>query len=244
MFPIVPPLSRGTKALLRLFAMGWVSVFMLGTAWFIVDRAVPAQDVPWKPLDLADAPGVATGFKLDRLEQHPQTCRALLENAGVSFTPVSHLSRNPRCEIDNGLTLDRSLTPYSTTMTMGCPLAAALYVWERHVVLPASERILGSPVVRIESYGAWSCRRVNHAKAGPWSEHASGSAADISGFRLADGRRITVKAHFRSKGPEGVFLHEIRDRGCHLFSATLSPDYNKLHADHFHFDMGVFTTCS
>ncbi|MDZ4760916.1 MAG: extensin family protein [Alphaproteobacteria bacterium] len=148
------------------------------------------------------------------------------------------------CRIDNALTLDRSMTPYSATLSMSCRAAATLYMWERHVVRPAAERFLGAEVERIETFGAYSCRRVNGARTGRWSNHSTGDAIDISGFRLADGRRITVKADFYATGPEGDFLRDIRDGACGLFSATLSPDYNALHADHFHLDMGAYTICS
>lgn len=218
-------------------ALGWLGV----TAF---DLLVPARDNPFKPLDLTERVGRATGFKLDRYAQRPEACFAALSAASVAYTRVDRVGASPACSLKDALTLDRSLTPYSATLTMTCPMAAALHVWERHVVIPAAERFLKSSVVRIETFGAYSCRRVNGARAGAWSNHATGDAVDISGFRLADGRLVTVKAHFGDATPEGRFLREVRDEGCDLFSATLSPDYNAQHADHFHFDMGVWTTCS
>ncbi|RYY93755.1 MAG: hypothetical protein EON61_24585 [Alphaproteobacteria bacterium] len=92
--------------------------------------------------------------------------------------------------------------------------------------------------------GSYSCRRVNSAKEGRWSQHATGDAVDISGFRLADGTKIMVKDEFGKDTSKGRFLKEVRDKGCDLFSTTLSPDYNKLHADHLHFDMGFSSICS
>ena len=127
---------------------------------------------------------------------------------------------------------------------MTCRLAASLNVWERFVVIPAAERHFGQQVARIETLGSFSCRRVNNADKGAWSEHASGDAIDISGFRLADGTHVMVKEDFGRNTSKGAFLKEVRDKACGLFSTTLSPDYNKLHADHLHLDMGFFPICS
>jgi hypothetical protein len=40
-----------------------------------------------------------------------------------------------------------------------------------------------------------------------------------------------------------AFLHVVREGLCDWFKATLSPDYNADHADHFHIDMGAWPTC-
>lgn len=218
-------------------ALGW-----LGVAVF--NLLVPVQDNPFKPLDLTQQVGRATGFKLDMYAQRPEACFVALSAAGVDYTRVERAGEDRACNLVNGLTLDQSLTPYSATLTMTCPMTAALHVWERHVVIPAAERFLKSEVVRIETFGSYSCRRVNSAREGRWSNHATGNAVDISGFRLADGRLVSVKADFGEATPEGRFLREVRDKACDLFSATLSPDYNAAHADHFHFDMGAWTSCS
>ena len=85
---------------------------------------------------------------------------------------------------------------------------------------------------------------MNSARAGRWSEHATGDAVDIAGFRLADGTEVMVKEELGKDRSKGRFLKKVRDKTCSLFSTTLSPDYNKLHADHFHLDMGFATICS
>src|SRR5262249_28345582 len=159
------------------------------------------------------------------LAQRPEACFVALSGAGVEYTRIDKAGKERACNLVNGLTLDRSLTPYSAPLSMSCPLAAALHVWERSVVIPAAHRILKSEVNRIEPFGSYSCRHVKGGREDRWSEHATGDAVDISGFRLADGRMITVKKDFDAKTPEGRFLREVRDKGCKLFSATLSPDY-------------------
>ena len=228
----------------RLIGMAAVTIAMSMAGWWIFNLLTPPQHNPFKPLDLTIRPGVATGFKLDHLRSSPQLCFGLLDAAGVKYTHVDPESDNPACGVANGLTLDQSLTPYSGTMTMSCIMAATLYVWERHVVVPAAEEIFGQPVKRIETLGAYSCRRVNGAKSGRWSQHAHGEAVDIAGFTLMDGRRVMVKDAFADTGRAGAFLRRVRDKGCGLFAVVLSPDYNAQHADHLHFDMGTFAICS
>ncbi len=53
-----------------------------------------------------------------------------------------------------------------------------------------------------------------------------------------------VKDDFASSDKRGRFLRRLRDKACGLFSTTPSPDYNALHYDHFHLDMGFYPICS
>jgi len=228
----------------RLIGMAVTTVLISLWGWWLFNWLTPPQHNPFKPLDLVARPGIATGFKLDRLAQDPAQCFALLDKAGVKYTRIQQVGPLPECGLHDALKLDESLMPYSGSLSMTCRLAASLNVWERHVVGPAAERILGQPVDRIETLGSYSCRRVNSAREGRWSEHATGDAVDIAGFRLADGTTVMVKDEFGKDTSKGRFLEEVRDKSCSLFSATLSPDYNKLHHDHLHLDMGFFTICS
>ena len=71
-----------------------------------------------------------------------------------------------------------------------CPLAETFAAWARFGADRAAQQILGSPIVKIETMGSYSCRNV--AGTPRRSAHATASAIDVSGFILADGRRITV----------------------------------------------------
>ena len=42
---------------------------------------------------------------------------------------------------------------------------------------------------------------------------------------------------------EAAFLRDVRDGACRYFDAVLGPDYNRAHADHFHFDRGRARIC-
>jgi len=234
----------GNRHVRDLLIMAAITLAMLAAAWWAVDRFVPAQDNPFKPLDLTLPPGLATGAKLRGLGDDPVLCRRLLREAGVEFTDVDREVDEPACSLEGTLTLDRSLTPYSDTLTMSCPLAAALHVWERHAVIPAATDLLGAAPSRIDTFGSYSCRKVRGGRAGRWSQHATANAVDISGFRFDDGRSISVQDDFGDATPEGRFLERVRAESCRLFSTTLGPDYNALHHDHFHLDMGGYSICS
>ena len=75
------------------------------------------------------------------------------------------------------------------------------------------------------------------------SEHATANAFDIAGFRTKSGKVISVKRDWNTGKKEDTFLHAARHGLCDWFNATLSPDYNADHADHFHVDMGRWQTC-
>jgi hypothetical protein len=115
-------------------------------------------------------------------------------------------------------------------------VAAALALWEWHVVQPAALRHFGVKAASVEHFGSYSCRRIYGRSEGAWSEHSTANAVDIAGFRLADGRRISVLDDWKDEGAKGRFLQEVRDGACDLFATTLSPDYNAAHRDHLHLD--------
>ena len=66
------------------------------------------------------------------------------------------------------------------------------------------------------------------------STHATADAVDITGFRFADGRQLRLISDWDSSGRDAAFLRAARDGACDWFGLTLSPDFNALHADHFH----------
>lgn len=210
----------------------------------LAHHITPPQHNPFRPLDLADPPGAATYAKITGLADDADACQALLSAANIGFTPLDDSAQGADCGFRNAVTLDRSLAPYSATLQMTCPLTAALVIWERHVAAPAAMEHLGAKIVRFETMGAYNCRRIGGGTRGRWSEHATANAVDIAGVHLDDGRMISVLSDWSEDTPEAAFLRDLRDGACRLFSVVLSPDYNRAHADHFHFDMGPANRCS
>ncbi|WP_375403112.1 extensin family protein [uncultured Sphingomonas sp.] len=220
---------------------GLMTLLLIGLAallLYAVARGRP-QDLPWTALDFGRPIGMFTGRKLTALTGDARTCRALLERAGVTYTALPPRG-GAQCGYTDGVRFgpggSRSIAYAPPTLGTSCPVAAALAVWEWNVVQPAAERLLGVHVTRIEHFGSYSCRRLYGRDAGAWSEHATADAADIAGFRLSDGKRVTIVGDWAGDDAEARFLRAVRDGACDLFATTLSPDYNAAHRDHLHLD--------
>ncbi|HQS68905.1 MAG: extensin [Novosphingobium sp. 28-62-57] len=178
------------------------------------------------------------------LSQTPQT-RACLANLGSSearFTPLADQYHGAGCSTLGTVRLaalrsDEGRLEITNLGPVTCPVATALQGWARFGVDRAARQILGSPLVRIETMGSYSCRNV--AGTTRLSAHATANAIDIAAFRLADGRRISVLSDWNNSSPQvRAFLRTVRDSACKRFGTVLSPDYNAAHRDHFHLEPG------
>jgi hypothetical protein len=198
------------------------------------------QDMPWAPLDLGQPVGLFTGRKLTALTQDAAKCRALLDRAGIAYTALPARTPEAQCGYDDAVRFvsggARAIGYRPAALGVSCPVAASLALWEWNSVQPAARALLGAEVVAIDHLGSYNCRRINGRSSSDWSEHARANAVDIAGFRLSDGRRISVVRDWRDQGAVGRFLRRVRDDACDMFATTLSPDYNAAHADHFHLD--------
>ena len=198
------------------------------------------QDVPWTSLDLGHPIGRFTRSKLVRLGDDPRLCRTLLARAGSRDLAMPERRASPQCGYGDGMRLspdgtgDVAFEP--SGIVTSCPVAAALLLWDDRVIQPAARRHFGIGVRSVEHAGSYSCRRLYGRDEGPFSEHATADAIDIIGFRLTDGRRISVLDDWRRGTAESAFLGEVRDGACDLFATVLSPDYNAAHRDHLHLD--------
>ena len=211
-----------------------LALVLRGYEWISHDHRMP-----WTPLSLADPVGPFTTRKIDALADDTPQCHALLEAALIGYSPLPSVSAGPDCGYDNGVALSRDQPrsiAYSPAAKTSCPMAVSLVLWEKQIVKAAAARHLGTTVDEIITYGSYSCRRIGGGASGNFSEHATANAIDIAAFRLADGRTVSVAGHWNADDERSRFLKEVRDGACELFATTLSPDYNKAHADHLHFD--------
>ncbi|WP_294395041.1 extensin family protein [uncultured Sphingomonas sp.] len=236
---------RGIRRLLA-WALALAVTAALGLA--VILPGMEPADLPWAPLDL-DAPlGRATAGKIAGLDG--TACRALLDTARIAYRTLPAVARG-ECGYDDAVSWApgglRHLAYSPARPTLACPLAASLAVWEREVVQPAAEAIMGSRVVRIDHFGTYACRRMYGRSTGGWSQHAAARAIDVAGFRFADGTRVTVAGDWPGTDKAARFLHAVREGACRAFTTTLSPDYNAAHRDHFHLDDtdrgGMWSAC-
>ncbi|MHA6718292.1 extensin family protein [Sphingomonas sp. RS6] len=176
-----------------------------------------------------------------------QQCFTDLSRAGVRFSPLPDRDYGGGCLLLGTVQLLDIGVPVTGIKAMRCELARAFNGWVRFAVAPAARQILGSDLVRIETFGTYSCRGIvgNPGSATKLSEHGLANAVDVSGFVLRDGRRITLVGDWRSNDPAvRRFLETIHDSACKRFRTVLSPNYNAAHRDHFHFDMGRGPFCA
>jgi hypothetical protein len=224
-------------------AIGWlITLALLAIAAWVARGYVERhpEDFPWTELDLGDPIGAFTGRKLAALTGDADQCRALLDASGSAEIAAPPLIRDANCGFTDGMRLvpagPRSIRFNPPRLATSCPVAAALALFERDVLQPAALKHFGERVATIDHAGSYSCRRLYGRATGPFSEHATADAFDILGFRLADGRRISVLEDWNGGGAKAAFLRDVRDGACRLFSTVLSPDYNAAHANHVHFD--------
>jgi hypothetical protein len=233
----VKRVPRILRTLLVLALLGFAALLFYGYA-----QRHP-QDMPWTALDLTQPVGAFTGRKLVRLRSDPALCRRLLASAGIRHQALPPRGGEGQCGYRDGMRLRRGgavrIGWRPADLGTSCPVAAGLALWEWHVIQPAALRHFGSRVAEIQHLGSYNCRRIYGRGDGAWSEHATANAVDVAGFRLENGRRITLIGDWDEEGPRGAFLREVRDGACDLFATVLSPDYNNAHRDHFHLDQAA-----
>ncbi|WP_298914093.1 extensin family protein [uncultured Algimonas sp.] len=228
---------------LRAALVLWILIAVLWT----FNRIIPNQHLPWRPLD-PDAPiGMATRGQLLRLSvSPPEVCMDLARDIeAFRSIPSEPKTATEPCGWDvarlvygSGATV---LSPGEANMQ--CPLSVATFLWLREVDALARDRF-GQPLVKVHHMGSFSCRRVRGNSSGRWSEHAFANAWDVAAFELADGRLIRVLSGWDGEDKDDRrFLRDVRQEACRVFNVVLSPDYNAAHADHFHLDMGPYTSC-
>ncbi len=171
-------------------------------------------------------------------------CFADLNREAVRYSALPDRDYGGGCTLVGTVQLIDYGVPTSNLKAMGCPLARSFVAWVRNGVVPAGREILGSPVVRVESFGTYACRSIIGGSSNRLSQHATGNAVDIAAFVLADGRRITIERDWVSADPAvRDFLQVIRRSACRRFTTVLSPDYNAAHYNHLHLDLSGQALC-
>lgn len=171
-----------------------------------------------------------------------RACMVSLRRDAIGYTRVPDQSYGAGCSTLGSVRLaylrsDRAQLGLANAGPVTCQLASSLQGWARFGVDRAAQQIMGSPLVKIETMGSYNCRNV--AGTGHRSAHATANAIDVSGFLLADGRRITVLRDWRDNDPQvRAFLRTVRESACKRFGTVLSPDYNAAHRDHLHLEVG------
>lgn len=211
-------------------AMRRAAIFLaLGLAGCgIGDQPPPARPAASRPA----APGLPS-------TRETQACLADLARDNIRYSALEDRNFGGGCSLVGAVQLIDIGVPVTGIKGMRCGLARSFTGWASFAVAPAARQILGSDLVRIESFGSYACRNTIGTAAAytRLSGHAIGNAIDIGGFVLADGRRITVQNGWRSDDPDvRRFFEVIHASACKRFGTVLSPDYNAAHYNHLHLE--------
>ena len=166
-----------------------------------------------------------------------QACFADLSREEVRYSPLPDRDFGGGCTVIGAVQLLDIGVPVSGLKAMRCGLAEEFIGWTRNAVAPAAYQILGSRLIKIETMGTYACRNTVGTATPRLSGHALANAVDVSGFILADGRRVSIEQGWRS-GDDSVrrFLGLIHSSACKRFGTVLSPNYNAAHHDHLHLE--------
>src|SRR6185436_11717306 len=117
-----------------------------------------------------------------------------------------------------------------------CEAAAALALWVEQDVQPLAVSMFGSRVTWIEDMGTYSCRNMigNKRWVNMRSQHSLANAVDIGGFRLENGKQISIRSDYKGSGPEARFLREAHMRACRYFRVAIGPEPNEARRENGH----------
>jgi len=171
-----------------------------------------------------------------------EQCLDDLGARGVSYRVAAVPVTTGACSVENPVQVTGAAVPWNQPAVMSCGLADRMDRFLVEAAEPLARRYLATDIVRLDHFGAYSCRSMA-GMAGRWSEHAAGRAIDISGFLLKDGERVSVEHDWLAPGPKSEFLHALAKRACDYFNLVLTPESDKLHYNHLHLDIDRWRLC-
>ncbi|WP_436876307.1 extensin-like domain-containing protein [Siccibacter turicensis] len=221
-------------------------ILIVALAGYWLYDYLPPQYNPFTPLSPGDPPTLVTRYKMRALASQPDACMAVLREAQaqnmIAFRQAADTRGN--CPLSGPVRVSSfGDVALSSSFLASCPLAlsSAMYVHQR--AAPAAKEITGSTLTRIDHLGSFACRNIYNRPGARLSEHATAEALDISGFRLANGERLSVARDWNNRAQKGTLLRQLFSDSCAFYGNSLGPEYNAAHADHFHLGMRGFGIC-
>jgi len=222
-----------------------VAILLAGLAVFLVvypDSPLPEEWNPNTSLVVTEPVTLLTRWKLVRALGDGEACVEALQTAG-EFTAKPDFEHSAQCHIRDQVALRGLGGAAFREVETRCQVALRTAMWLEHGIKPAAQLHFGQGIARVAHQSSYSCRPIRNSTR--ISTHASADAIDIRGFELTDGRRITLLDGWNSADEAtSAFLRETRDTACDWFRVVLGPDYNRLHADHFHLQHTGWGLCS
>jgi hypothetical protein len=174
-------------------------------------QALPVQAAPppWPPTaeDLAArrrqatgqaAPAAATGWPQSEVLIAKARCTALLKDVEAVYMPLEGVREAGDCGAPAPVQLmaigKSPQVVVSPPAVVTCEMVAALAQWLASDIQPSARKLLGSPIVKIESMSSYSCRNAYGRTKSRLSEHGRANALDIRGFLTASGHGTDLLA--------------------------------------------------
>lgn len=163
-------------------------------------------------------------------------CRRALTQLGVKFVDATSISRGRSCGIDypvkvTGIVPGVAMQPAAT---LNCMATLRVAQWMKNEVMPAARwKLLERPTALVNA-SSYRCSRIAGSRS--ISEHATGNALDVHGFRFADGSVMEIEKKGFFEFRQKAFQKKVRESACRYFGTVLGPGYNEDHADHLHLD--------
>lgn len=198
-------------------------------------RTTPEPSAPDVP-DMAVTP--AETVEAAAAVEDAVACETELKARGVEFT-VGETIADGQCGVLRPVSIRKlssgvSVEPGTTFL---CRTALALDIWVSEGVEPAAKaEFKGARVKALSQASTYVCRA--RASESRISEHSRGSAIDIAGFELADGRKVPVDAT-QPGTPEDRFAARVRRAACGPFRTVLGPGTDSDHGTHLHLDIAA-----
>lgn len=155
-----------------------------------------------------------------------EKCINQLKQKNVSYKALGDIGTN-ECPILNAVRVTGfANTEISSSFVLSCPTANSVADW--------LEEIGAS---NINHMGTLNCRKQRGSRL--YSEHSFGTAIDVSEI---DG--AVLQKDWGQKTEKGDILANAAKAACNHFNNVITPNTNKLHYDHFHFDNGFGFGCA
>jgi hypothetical protein len=167
----------------------------------------------------------------------PSACQLRLAKVAI-FQALGTLIGPGDCGAADAVQLQMVVLPDQTKVavtppaTLRCPMAEQIANWLRDDVAPSLAET-GPPLRVLDNFDSYECRGRNRVRAAALSEHGRADALDVRGFRLADGREVSLTDINVAKD----LRQKIRASACARFSTVLGPGSDGYHEEHVHLDL-------
>lgn len=169
-------------------------------------------------------------------------CLEELRRSGVQLQLVPDQTEDAACILDHAVRVSGPDAVFKQPFMSTCSLARALRAFEHEELQALAQEFFKQGVASLRHLGTYNCRPVRGHSL--WlSEHAYANAIDVASFKLTDGTEIVVERDWKGSGPKSQFLHRVAQSACRHFRRVVTPNADRYHFNHLHFDNGLFPAC-